>query len=158
MEITDGNSGYTACEYDYLLPSGDFDIRIDLNSYDSENSIDGAKIHLYVWDAVFTPDNYAYVGYFRDIDHVVRARAMINTSEESLYTDIIAGVPTRLRMVRDGTTLKAYYYYSGWTLLDSWDFSSYASEIDIITIALESDCGGQVLMDNLKFVEGCPEP
>ena len=158
MLVTDGNSGATACDYDYHLPAGDFDIRIDLESYYSEVSVGGAEIFLRVSDALVGPDNDCYVAYYVDSGHKIKAQSTINDVAGPITTNTRSGPPSRLRMVRDGTTLKAYYFMSStWYLIASWDFSSYASTLYLIVLYLECDNGGGlVYMDNLKFVEGCP--
>jgi len=159
MLVGDGNSGNTQCIYDYRASSGDFDIRIDLDSYYSESSSNGSKIYLDIRSSVSTPTEQAYVGYYIDTSHTVVANATINSVDQGETSDTIAGVPSRLRVTREGNNVRAYYYYAGsWTQLDAWNFSAFAANLAHVRVLFVSNPGGQVLMDDLKFVDGCPGP
>jgi hypothetical protein len=163
MAITNGQGSYCTADYDYLIASGDFDVRIALDNYTTEDTTDSLKVMLYVGADYLSqaPDNQIYIRAYRNpSNYTMVTNAKINGVFQGEQSDTYGTYPTQLRIKRTGTTLYTYYaVLDTWYFVYSWDFSSYASTLDSITIYTICDNhGGSIDCDDLKFVEGCPTP
>lgn len=147
-------------EYQYYIGTGDAIIDIDLSDYSANDSSNGPFFYLIFFDGGDPADDLAYLRYNLDnagADHNLYTMLRLD-GDDQVDSDVLGSRPTKLRLERDGTTIKLHYYISGWTLRDSRDFGSEASNIDIVQLLMldKSLKGGYVTVDNLRFRDGCP--
>ena len=161
MDLPDLATAYIRTVYQYIIQSGDFIIEIDVPDYQPDSSNDGLYFDFRVDDV--TPgtgsSNRARVRY--NIDggtHEVLFLYKVNGISGNSGDDNPASRPTKLRITRSGNILSGYYYTDTWHLLESKDFSSYASDLYYVKLNVgdQASRGGYVEFDNLIFVEGCP--
>lgn len=159
LDVPDSIDGLIRVLYQYLIGSGDFTIDIDITDYQKDAA--GGPVVQFMTDSAASGlgSNYMYI---RTYDNAgtwrIRSFWRINGSSGSSSYVNIAGQPTKLRIVRDGTNLKTYYYISSWVLIDNVAFGAYASEVDMVKLSLAdlSLHGGHIKWDNLTFLDGCP--
>jgi len=140
----------------YLLPVGDFDVRIDLVSYDK--TVQGGNVSFRV--ACASMDNEIRTTY-RITGNVnfCETRWRINGGGVQTGNDNVVK-PTKMRIVRDGDLLKTYEYSSGtWNLINSVDFGVFAAAVDRLKVYVFDNInqdGCTAYMDNLYYVDSCP--
>ncbi len=161
LDLPDSQDTVIEVQYQYLVASGDADIRIDLPTYTPDSTNDGFYAQL----RFHSSDNNDLVQTMirQDADGAntwwAGANATINTVFSGTTFLYPAGRPTKLRIVRDGDDIKAYYYYNGsWTLIQTYDFTGTSANLDRVLIrAFDVNTrGGYVDFDNLIFADGCP--
>lgn len=160
--IPDTSLARAKIKYDYLLEDNDYIVTIDITNY-SPNSNARGVLPLLSVESEDANDLVNIVAYIRDSQYRVRAKYTINGvdtySTPSLVGTIIPGQATALRIVRDGSVFKIYYYISSWVLYyTTGDFGgreSNITNIDIFAGAWEGN-GGTVTFDNLIFKPRLP--
>jgi hypothetical protein len=137
------------------LPAGNFDIQIDLITYTPDDNSNG----FYAWFKVL--DQYpmnldgAEIYYYissAGAQHNIISNLWINGVQNNTPITI-SSQATKLRITRVGTIVNTYYYISSWILVDTQDFSSRASNLNLVTIdgTQNSGNGGISEWDNFNY-------
>jgi hypothetical protein len=159
QDIPDAVDGYAKSVYDYSLPSGDFDIRVDIAGYFADvPDTAGPTIYFEVRSSNET-SNYFNLFYGDwstnncQVVYVINGAAPVTSSATHL-----ADVPTQLRLTRVGNIISGYAYDGSWHTIAQINFSSYSSTLEKIWLRIydRSLHGGYVDWDNLIFIQGCP--
>jgi len=152
------NSSGTGCHVvnKNEIPSGDFDIEIELSTYTPDDNSNGHKVILrsidvYPYTDVDGVEVYYYVSN-SGVTHNIVSNIRINSVLYNTATTS-GGQPTKLRITRVGNVLTAYYYYSSWVSIDNRDFSSRSANVVVATLdSLQtSGNGGLTELDNFDF-------
>lgn len=162
LDIPDSADDNSKVDFQYYLPSGDFDIQIDLSNYTPDDSDDGCTVSFYCTDSALT--NYTQIRFRTDNGSpIYRSNITYRINSGTPQTGSIERssiAPTILRVTRSGNDLTAYVFVigTGWISLGTVDFGAYASEPDIVKIILgdTNNRGGYVDFDNLTFNSCCP--
>ncbi|GAG62136.1 unnamed protein product [marine sediment metagenome] len=145
--------------YQYLGGSGDFVMDIDLSGYLPNDNNNG--LYQFFKIQADTADHSASIRYNVSnggATHTLRSRLRLSANNQN-SSPTVPSRPSTIRIVRDGTVMRTYYYISSWVLIDSRDFGGTASDLDKIYIQADdnSSNGGYAEFDNLIFGEGCPD-
>lgn len=142
-------------EYDTVIPSGDFAISINVNSYHFINASYGPYAR---FRATNVTGNYAYrIDLWYDDDtggpwYIQASRVRDGSGTQGTQVEP-AGQPEKLLLVRASSTMRAYYYLSGaWTVIDSIDYSGDQTHLTRLGIRLldRGDYGGAIHVSNMR--------
>jgi DUF971 family protein len=161
LDIANGTQGQIDVVYQYLIPSGDFDIRIDFDDYAPDGNNPGFYIYWFLSDVDATDDaiSLRYNIKTNGTVHEIRSRMRDNGVNDDATVNP-ANRPTAYKVVRSGTEISTYYYLSGWQLMDTHDFGARAGNIEYVRMKAGyalGDTGGYADLDNLLFISGCPD-
>jgi len=129
LTIPDEDSNITMY-YKYEIPSGDFEIVIDVTDYHTTDTAYAVTPSLIVTDRHNVKDDYARLELRHDgSDYMVKSRIVKNGSADEVTWETSSGMPTALKITREGSEIKTYWYDGSWNLSNTLDLLEYASNI-----------------------------
>lgn len=137
------------------IPSGDFQVDVDMTQYVPSNNSNGHYAYFWIKDSYAGYTDYAFVRYHLTNSGTVfniRAELSINGTPNQINTTI-ASVPSKFRIKRVGTNIEIYYYISSWVLVHSADFGGYAANLDLVQLSgrPNSTLGGIIKWDDVLY-------
>ena len=157
LDIEDGQDLYCMGLYQYEIPSGDFDIKIDLSTYAADDSSNGVTAKFYISSS--DGSDVASIAYQSVTTlNEITGTFIYNNIWDIDFSEYPSTRPITLRCKRTGTLLSLYYYTDTWYLLHRKDFGIRCDNLNLILIKIEDNNtrGGYVEFDNLFFTKGCP--
>ena len=152
------NSSGTGCHIvnENNIPSGDFDIELELVTYTPDDNSNGHKailrtLDVYPFTSVDGAEIYYYVSNAGATYNIV-SNIWINSTPYNVSATI-AGQPSKIRITRIGNIVTTYYYISSWVSVDNQDFSTRAANLILVTIDTlqTSGNGGITEFDNFDY-------
>lgn len=137
------------------LPSGDFTIEVDMDTYTPSDNDNGHYAYLYIKDSYSGSVDYAYVRYHvtgGGSTHNIRTNLVLNGADDITDTTI-SGTLTKFKITRTGNTIEVFYYVSSWVSVDSLDFGARASNLDYVQLSgrPNSGNGGIIEFDDVLY-------
>lgn len=137
------------------IPSGNFEIQIDMVTYTPEDNSSGLYAYFRILDQ-YSPlldraEIYYYVSNFGS-QHNIVSDFYVNGSLTNV-TITISGVPSKFKYTRVGNLISVYYYITSWVLVQSIDFDLRASNLKTVVIdgLNNSGQGGIIEWDNILY-------
>lgn len=156
IDIPDGIAGLIKTVYDYDISPGDFESTIEISNFTPDATPTSMQFAFTVMNLDETFSNYVETTYSTNFTKGkrVRSRLFLSGNAQDLYTGDLGSVPLFLKVAREGTVLKTYYYLTSWVLIDSRDFGVEASNLGAIRMYVTSvdNHGGSVDFDNLIVI------
>lgn len=154
--ITVGDStNYVQGTYDVSLPGADFEVDVDLIYY-YKTGTDGFYAHLALnnidSDGCLSENaDYVDLMYFENDTTSQLISKFVLNSVETIYTNNVSVMPSKLRIKRSSDVLSTNYYITSWVQLHTKDYSSRADNLTDVCLggSHNSGFGGTINFDNL---------